>query len=323
MTNATGRSWGYWTRAKLEMLADYLAGFATASKGQSERIYLDAFAGEGAGLDRLTGEAFPGSARIALEAGEGAGFTKFRYFEMGQRAAELQSRLRADYPDSDIKVYEGDCNATILDALSELKELSWAPTFAFLDPDGMELAWDTLVALADHKRGYRSASSTKPEYKVELWMLFSTSGIVRTMALDPGKVSAADIARANRLYGSEEWRPIYDLRLGGEISAAEAREEYVNLMRWRLERVLGYRFAHPFELKNTKGSTLYHMIFATDSDAGTRIMEAIYEKAAKRLPDMLQEARNRLSGQQALDLGVESIAPEIGYQYEPPWEPRF
>ncbi len=323
MTNEPGRSWGYWTRAKLEMLGDYLAGFATASKGQSERIYLDAFAGEGTGLDRLTGEEFPGSARIALEAREGAGFTKFRYFEKGQRAAELQSRLRADYPGSDIKVYEGDCNARILDALGELKSLSWAPTFAFLDPDGMELAWDTLVALADHKRGYRSTTSTKPEYKVELWMLLSTSGIVRTLALDEAKVSEADIARANRLYGSEEWKPIFELRRGGEMSAGEAREEYVNLMRWRLERVLGYRFAHPFELKNTKGSPLYHMIFATDSDAGTRIMAAIYAKAAKRLPDMLQEARDRLSGQQTLDLGVESIAPEVGYQYEPPWEPRF
>ena len=50
MSDAPGRSWGYWTRAKLEMLADYLAGFATASKGQSERVYLDAFAGEAAGL---------------------------------------------------------------------------------------------------------------------------------------------------------------------------------------------------------------------------------------------------------------------------------
>jgi three-Cys-motif partner protein len=323
MTAEAGRSWGYWTRAKLEMLSDYLSGFATASKGQSERIYLDAFAGEGTGLDRLTGEQFPGSARIALEAREGAGFTKFRYFELGQRATELESRLRADYPDSDIKVYEGDCNATILDALKELKPLNWAPTFAFLDPDGMELAWDTLVALADHKRGYRSANSTKPEYKVEQWMLFSTSGIVRTLALDEAKVSDADKARANRLFGSEEWRPIYERRLAGDMSAAEAREEYVNLMRWRLERSLGYRFAHPFELKNTKGNTLYHMIFATDSDAGTRIMAAIYANAAKRLPDMLQEARDRLSGQQTLDLGIESAAADLGYRYEPPWEPRF
>ena len=107
------------------------------------------------------------------------------------------------------------------------------------------------------------------------------------------------------------------------MSAAEAREEYVNLMRWRLERILGYRFTHPFELKNTKGSTLYHMIFATDSDAGTRIMEAIYARAAKRLPAMLQEARDRLSGQQTLDLGIESVGTELGYHYEPPWEPRF
>jgi three-Cys-motif partner protein len=323
MSDRPGRSWGYWTRAKLEMLADYLAGFATASKGQDERVYLDAFAGEGSGLDRLTGEEFPGSARIALEAGEGAGFTRFRYFELGQRANDLQTQLRRDYPGGDIKVYEGDCNVTILDALGELKDLNWAPTFAFLDPDGMELAWDTLRALADHKRGYRSGASTKPEYKVELWMLFPTSGIVRTLALEEEKVSDADIARANRLFGTSVWEPIHALRLAGTISAAEAREEYVNLMRWRLERVLGYRFAHPFELKNTKGSTLYHMIFATDSDAGTRIMAAIYAKAAKRLPGMLQEARDRASGQQVLDLGFESTASEVGYRYEPPWEPRF
>jgi three-Cys-motif partner protein len=305
------------------MLADYLARFATASKGQSERVYLDAFAGEGSGLDRLTGEAFPGSARIALEAGEGNAFTRFRYFEKGQRASDLEAQLRRDYPDRDIKVYEGDCNATILNALNELKSLNWAPTFAFLDPDGMELAWDTLRALADHTRGYRSSTSTKPEYKVELWMLFPTSGIVRTLALEEEKVSDADIARATRLFGTEEWKPIHKLRLANEISAAEAREEYVNLMRWRLERVLGYRYAHPFELKNTKGSTLYHMIFATDNGAGTRIMAAIYANAAKRLPDMLEDARNRIRGQQALDLGLEPIESEAGYQYEPPWEPRF
>jgi three-Cys-motif partner protein len=322
MSEAAGRSWGYWTRAKLQMLADYLAGFAVASKGQGERVYLDAFAGEGTGLDRLTGEEFPGSARIALEAGEGAGFTRFRYFEMGQRAAELEARLRADYPDKDIKVYPGDCNATIPDALAQLGEFNWAPTFAFLDPDGMELAWDTLVALADHKRGYRSVDSTKPEYKVELWMLFPTQGMVRTLALEEGKVTDADIARANPLFGCEAWRPIYDLRRAGTISAEEAREEYVNLMRWRVEQSLGYRFTHPFELKNTKGNVIYHMIFGTDSDAGTRIMSTIYTNAAKRLPDMLQEARDRMSRQQAFDLGVEAGGSDVEYRYEPPWEPR-
>lgn len=323
MTDVTPRAWGYWTQAKLQMLADYLAGFATASKGQSERIYLDAFAGEGTGVNRLTGEEFPGSARIALNAGDRAGFTRFRYFELDKRRTrELEERLRADYPGRDIKVYPGDCNVAIPQALAELRQFNWAPTFAFLDPDGMELAWDTIVALADHKRGYRAAASSKPEYKVELWMLFPTSGIVRTLALDEAKVSGEDEARATRLFGCEQWRPIYELRAADEITAAEAREEYANLMRWRLENDLGYRFTHPFELKNTRGGTLYHMIFATDNDAGTRIMEAIYADAAKRIPEMLQEAKDRARGQQALDLGIELSASAETYHYEPPWEPR-
>ena len=323
MTDGTPRAWGYWTQAKLQMLAEYLAGFATASKGLSERVYLDAFAGEGTGVDRLTGEVFRGSARIALDAGDRAGFTRFRYFELDRRrASTLEEQLRAVYPGRDIKVYEGDCNVTIPQALAELRQLNWAPTFAFLDPDGMELAWGTIVALSNHKRGYRSAASSKPEYKVELWMLFPTSGIVRTLALDEAKVSSEDEARATRLLGCEQWRPIYQLRVTNEINAAEARDEYVNLMRWRLENVLGYRFTHPFELKNTKEGTLYHMIFATDNDAGTRIMEAIYADAAKRIPEMLQEAKDRAQGQQTLDLGIELVSSAETYQYEPPWEPR-
>lgn len=64
------------------------------------------------------------------------------------------------------------------------------------------------------------------------------------------------------------------------------------------------------------------MIFATDNDAGTRIMAAIYADTAKRMPEMLQEAKDRASGQQALDLGIELSAPDATYQYEPPWEPR-
>lgn len=320
MTQEAGRSWGYWTRAKLEMLAEYAGAFVTASKNQPERLYLDAFAGDGRGVDRVTGSEFPGSPRIALDAGEGEGFTRLRFFELESKAAELESKLRNDYPGRDIKVYGGDCNTTIPRALAELRQLKWAPTFAFVDPDGMELAWETVVAMADHKRGYRAATSSKPEFKVELWMLFPTQGIVRTLALEEGKLSPKDQDRATRLFGTDRWQRIYELRVSNEIDAAEAREEYVNLMRWRLEHDLGYRYTHPFELKNTRGGTLYHMIFATDNDAGTRIMENIYGHAAERVPEMRQEARDRMRGQLALDVGAG--AQTEGYGYEPPWEPR-
>jgi three-Cys-motif partner protein len=319
MTEAAGRSWGYWTQAKLRVLADYLDSFVVAASGPSERVYLDAFAGEGTGLDRLTGEEFKGSARIALEAQE-PGFTRFRFFEKGRRATELESRLRGDYPGRDIVVFEGDCNETIPRALRELEGLRWAPTFAFVDPDGMELSWGTLRALAVHKGGYRSAKSSKPVYKVELWMLFPSAGLMRTLALDEEKLRPEDELRATRLFGEQSWRPIYARRLDGRLSGADAREEYVNLMRWRLERDLGYRWTHPLELKSTRGIPLYHMIFATDNEAGTRIMEHLYAAAAAEIPAMRREAADRAVGQQTLDLGFEP-APDTGYRYEPPWEP--
>ncbi len=322
MTPDGGRTWGYWTQLKLSMLRDYLSRFSVASKALPERIYLDAFAGEGDGRDRLTGEEFHGSARIALDIGDGSGFTRFRYFELEPKAAELEAALRADYPDRDIKVYSGDCNITIPQALAELRELNWAPAFAFVDPDGMEVAWETLAALADHKRGYRSASSVKPEYKVEIWMLFPSAGIMRTLALDAETLPDRDVTRATRLFGTQQWRPIYEVRRSDGMSAKQAREEYVNLMRWRLEQDLGYRYTHPFELCNTTGAPLYHMILATDNDVGTRIMSAIYTNAAQTVPEMRQQARDRRQGQQAFSFDVDVAAEQASYTYEPPWEPR-
>ena len=318
MTPTAGRSWGYWTRAKLRVLGDYLDAFVVAAKRPRERVYLDAFAGESIGLDRLTGEEFKGSARIALEAAD-PGFTRFRFFEIGRRAAELEDRLKADYPGRDIVVYQGDCNETIPRALAELKDLRWAPTFAFVDPDGMEFSWGTLRALAAHKGEYRQASD-KPSYKVELWMLFPSAGMMRTLALDETKRKPEDEERATRLFGDESWRAIFEQRLADRISGADAREEYVNLMRWRLERVLGYRWTHPLEMKDTRGLPLYHMIFATDNEAGTQIMEHLYSTAAAAIPAMQKEASDRSIGQQVLDLGLESL-PTGGYRYEPPWEP--
>lgn len=321
MKDRPGRPWGYWTQLKLAILADYLPAFLRASSGKaSECVYLDAFAGEGRGTNRLTGEEFNGSARIALQAAEAGGFTRLRYFERATKAKELRDKLLAEYPDRDIAVYGGDCNTEIPKALAELKDLKWAPTFAFVDPDGMEFAWRTLEHLADHKRGYRASGNPKREYKIELWLLFPTQGLIRTLAHDERKLRPKDEERANKLYGTADWRAIYDRRVAGDLSAPEARAEYVNLLRWRLSDNLGYAKTHPFELKNTRGGTVYHMVFATDNEAGDQIMADLYAKTAKLAPAMRQEARDRGRGQDTLDLGdVDFDAP--GYEYEPPWEP--
>ena len=206
-------------------------------------------------------------------------------------------------------------------SLTELQPVRWAPTFAFLDPDGMELAWGTLERLAVHKVGYKGSGSRGPEYKVELWLLFPTQGLIRTLALDEDKLLPRHEQGATRLYGTASWRSIYTRRQRNQLTAVEAKEEYVNLMRWRLTHDLGYAKTHPFELKNTRGGTVYHMIFATDNAAGDRIMSDLYASAARSIPAMRQEARDRQRGQSALPIeGAENAT--ASYEYEPPWEPR-
>ena len=311
------RTWGYWTRAKLEVLDKYLRAFVRASKGVSERVYLDAFAGEGRGVDRLTGEEFAGSSRIAIDVDDPP-FTKLRYFELSSHAAGLEQQLREEYPDRDIVVYPGDCNMTIPQALGDLRDYRWAPTFAFLDPDGMELAWSTIEALANHKRGYRPERSEKAEYKVEMWMLFPSGGLIRTLALDSEKLRDIDAARATRLFGTDSWRTILEARREGKLDGAEAREHYVNLMRWRLENDLGYRWTHPLEIKNLRGVPIYHMILATDNQAGTNIMSNLYTDAASRIPEMREEtlARQRAVQQGRLFDVEPDVAPD---EYQAPW----
>jgi hypothetical protein len=115
--------------------------------------------------------------------------------------------------------------------------------------------------------------------------------------------------------------PIYARRVEGTISAKDAKEEYVNLMRWRLSEDLGYQRTHPLELKNTQGGTIYHMIFATDNDAGDKIMGDIYNKTASQMPAMRREARDRKRGQATLDFGLGDGSDATTYHYVPPWEP--
>lgn len=308
------RRWSYWTRAKLEILEDYLNRFTTASKSVSERVYLDAFAGEGIGVDRLTSEEFAGSVRIALQTSDPP-FTKIRLFEQPAKAARLQRVLQTDYPDRDIRVYPGDCNVEIPRALAELSDVAWAPTFAFLDPDGMELAWETVEALARHRTGSQNL-------RVELWLLFNDMGLLRTLALNEELPERA-AARATRLFGTEKWRRIYELRRDSVSSVGgwEARRGYLNLLRWRLKD-LGYRWTMPLEFRNLQNRPMYEMIFATAHEAGERIMRSIYGRAEVQLDAKREDALALARGEPRLfpldDLGVEPRE----YEYLEPFPPN-
>lgn len=65
-------------------------------------------------------------------------------------------------------------------------------------------------------------------------------------------LDARNLQRAEQqitdLFGSDEWRPILADRQSGVLDPERTRDELTNLMRWRLETVLGYKFTHSIRL---------------------------------------------------------------------------
>ena len=175
------RTWGYWTRGKLDVLRDYLDAFTTTTKLKAtERIYLDLFAGETDNRDRITNEEIQSSAQIALSTSDPP-FTRLRFFEIEDKARELESSLLSMNPGRDIRVYAGDCNDQIVSALQDLrhKDLAWAPTFAFVDPNGLEARWSTLEQLSQFRTG---------NYKTELFLLFSPQMFSRLLPVQGNRL---------------------------------------------------------------------------------------------------------------------------------------
>jgi three-Cys-motif partner protein len=317
------RTWGFWTRDKLDILSEYLPAFTTASRRAPARVYLDLFAGTLESSERGTGRAILGSAPRALDVSPP--FTRSYFCELPAVAARLRSELASRYPGrTDFEVVSGDSNATVVWVLNDVKRrnLQWAATFAFIDPYNLGIRWSTLEALARFKAHSKN--------KIELWILCFSSAIPRVLGGEGEEPISAE--QVTGFFGTEQWMVIKDARESGSLSPAQAREEYVNLYRWRIEKVLGYSITHAFEVKNTSGSPLYHLILATDNQAGSKIMSDVYRKAARKHEAMRREAleRRRLirdeeQGRPSLfsaeELASTGRAEDATYVHQPPWIP--
>jgi three-Cys-motif partner protein len=312
------RTWGYWTEAKLDILAEYLPCFTKASRKSPAIIYLDLFSGEPDNLARETGKRIDGSARLALDCSPP--FTTVCLFELEKPAQKLDQSLRSAYPDRDLRIYAGDCNETIEQALLNLKEVCWAPTFAFIDPYVAQIHWQTLETISKHKK------PGKP--KVEIWLLFAHAQFPRGLGVEEGVTYETFAPKTTKFFGTEDWKQIHEARKVNQISPEEFRDELVNLMRWRLEKQLGYKWTHTLELKNTQGTPIYSMIFATDHKVGDKIMSHIYAKAADRHPQMRADAAADRQRKREEEEGTPGLFPpiskpkdSIAYKHSPPEPP--
>lgn len=306
------RDWAWWSEAKLGILGQYLEAFATASKKASERVYLDLFAGSFENKRRDGEGCFPGSSQIAFNI-EPA-FTSLALFEKSDnKVKSLRSSIRATeyHKDRNWEVFSGDCNITIDEGLKLLGN-RWAPSFAFLDPCGLQVNWATLEKLASWKG--------EGKKKIELLILFPEPALPRVIGAEIAK-GKNSVELVNKVYGTEDWVSIYQRRHNGSLNANCMRKELINLYRSRLETVLQYKKTRAIGIKD-KNKPIYTLIFATDHTVGYRIMEHIYNSySGIIIPKMQVEAniiRQRNKGQDTLEgMGIPEIeTPQSTVEYE-------
>ena len=247
------REWGgYWTEAKLDILSKYLHAFQVASKTAGPTVYLDLFAGKVSRKREDTGATYQGSTTRALTVDPP--FDRLVFWELDGPAQKLRTDLAAQFPgDQRYRVISGDCNATLADGLAEARDRRRSPTFAFVDPMGLDVAWTTLKELSVWRRSLRGR-------KVELWILFPEPALSRVLGLK-GVRGESSAQRLTWLYGSDDWVAIHQRRTSGEYDPVRTRAEFVNLYRWRIQKELGYRTTHALQLGNVSDQPVYTMIF--------------------------------------------------------------
>lgn len=318
--SVNAREWSYWTRNKLEILSGYLPSFTQAVSGKSsECIYLDLMAGQPKNVERHTGTEFDGSPILAMKTMPP--FSRLRFGELSPtRAAELDTYLREQFPgDNRHQVIPGDCNITIDATLAALTDVAWAPVFAFVDQQAAEVHWETIEKLAAFRRN-------KQGWKTEIWILMSPTMILKGVRGQGGTPYEPFRQRVDRLYGTTDWRTIQNAFDKRQIIAREYRRQMVNLMRWRLQHDLGYAISHRIPMQMHNKVEIYDMVFATDHEAGDRIMRHLYNQAAQREPEMTRQAKEAKSGQFSLfdssDLGIDDpTAGQELWRPEPCWDP--
>jgi hypothetical protein len=138
-------------------------------------------------------------------------------------------------------------------------------------------------------------------------MYFGGSFMVRGLRGPGGTINVDYAKRLDELYGNQRWRYALAAQEDGELTAAEVQHELVNLMRWQLEKELGYATTLPLKVRNTRGRGIFSMIFATDHPVGAKIMRHLFLGAEESLDLMVKQKKIDVRVAKELAAGAEAL----------------
>lgn len=257
---------GQWAEKKLDYLKRYIEIFETSMRKKwLRRNFVDLFSGPGK-CRTDSGKIFLGSPLLALTTTYP--FTDYFFADIDAANIETLRERCGTLPLLEhIRFFSEDSNAAVARVISEIQTLdrlhkSPSLNLAFLDPEGLELEWNTVAALASVQ-------------KMDLIIHYPVMGLKRNLA----NASKEQEHYLDRFFGDREWRRIY--KQVGDVSVVE--RELLNYYKTKLN-ALGYQVKQDEQtgteppIRNTKGGLLYRLLFASKNPLGDKFWKQVIQR---------------------------------------------
>ena len=266
---------GYWSEIKLDIIREYAAAYSRILSAQKrvrfQHVYIDAFAGAGIHLSKTTGEEILGSPVIAAQTDPP--FHEYHFIDLDGQKVEGLRRMFSDRPE--IHVHHGDCNDLMLrEVLPKVRYEDYRRGLCLLDPYGLHLNWEVI------RQAGRSQS-------IDLFLNFPIADMNRNVFWhNPEGVDESDIERMNAFWGDESWRTAAYKPVRGLFDLDDEKQTnkiIAEAFSKRLRDVAGFRnVPEPIPMRNTKGTIVYYLFFASQNSAADKIVKHIFAKYRER-----------------------------------------
>lgn len=291
---------GTWTEQKLDAFEKYVFAYLTImNKYRSQYgwklVYFDGFAGSGsrgvkeqqedisATISLFQNEVneeeinvYHGAAERVVRLNGIQGFDIGYFIEKDKESGKLlEDRLGQYTTVTKTYVLNRDANEALLQLAKLLSEHKEIKTLAFLDPFGMQINWDSILALKG--------------YSVDLWILIPT-GVITNRLLERNYDSDSGFRFAKKLtsfFGLEE-KEIFDYfyserkqtNLFGEEETIITKTEnaimkIAKLYIERLNTVFQYVTKKPMVLYNNHNVPIFHFACASNNHTAIKIAQQI------------------------------------------------
>jgi three-Cys-motif partner protein len=262
---------GPWTEVKLEIISEYAKFFAklVSTRSYMKPVYIDGFAGPGRHVSETSGEIIAGTPLKIVDVTPP--FREYHFVDADPTKIEELRRQIGKRPG--VQLYEGDCNEKLLtEVFPKMTYRSYRKGLCFLDPYGLHVGWEVFEAAG------RSRA-------IDLLLNFPIYDInINVLKKDPRKVSAGHKARMTGFWGDDSWRQkLYRPGLFAELEYKATNDEVVAAFAERLKEKAGFdHVSQAIPMKNSKGSTIYYLIGASQKEVAVKVINAVFSKHMRR-----------------------------------------